>query len=356
MATTPDKVTVRSGMQPDSLKLSSQLAMLKLLHKTAFKLDETLGDKSSGRTFFLRGIQGQVSHPVWNRDYFYLNGKIQEVREYMRENCVHTVAEELLTLALDIFSRYDNRRRMGVEVMVLTMLASPTITRWEVPEKYHSTYFVIDMLVSCRHRFQKPSASYFWSKQSEAIIMCTFRQSINLSRLVLPLCNDMLLKAIAVYCRNLREFELTLALDATEEGLLALAGRSIMRRDQGYHKHWDNALYMHKDFGLTKEWYIKDSLLFTPACTSKRTLPPRQIDHMPPTYNTGFGCLKMTKFRLSGDFIFPPMASRAKFNKYDSGPVIETGLYSLIMYLNNINKFTCGFTPLVIARLESSYT
>lgn len=97
--------------------------------------------------------------------------------------------------------RYDNRRRMGVEVMVLTMLASPTITRWEVPEKYHSTYFVIDMLVSCRHRFQKPSASYFWSKQSEAIIMCTFRQSINLSRLVLPLCNDMLLKAIAVYCR-----------------------------------------------------------------------------------------------------------------------------------------------------------
>ena len=92
-------------MQPDSLKLSSQLAMLKLLHKTAFKLDETLGDKSSGRTYFLRGIQGQVSHPVWNRDYFYLNGKIQEVREYMRENCVHTVAEELLTLALDIFSR-----------------------------------------------------------------------------------------------------------------------------------------------------------------------------------------------------------------------------------------------------------
>ena len=28
-------------------------------------------------------------------------------------------------------------------------------------------YFVIDMLVSCRHRFQKPSAAAFWSKQSE---------------------------------------------------------------------------------------------------------------------------------------------------------------------------------------------
>ena len=73
---------------------------------------------------------------------------------------------------------------------------------FQVPEKYHSTYFVIDMLVSCRHRFQKPSAAYFWSKQSEALIMCTFRQTASLARLVLPLCNDMLLKAIAVYCRN----------------------------------------------------------------------------------------------------------------------------------------------------------
>ena len=66
-----------------------------------------------------------------------------------------------------LFFRYDNRRRMGVEVIVLTMLATPTMTRWEIPEKYHSTYFVIDMLVSCRHRFQKPSAAFFWSKQSE---------------------------------------------------------------------------------------------------------------------------------------------------------------------------------------------
>ena len=96
---------VRTGMQPDSLKLTSQLAILKVVHRTAFKLDETQGDKSSGKTFYLRGIQGQVSRPVWNRDYFYLNGKIQEVRDYLKENCVHTVADELLSLALDIFSR-----------------------------------------------------------------------------------------------------------------------------------------------------------------------------------------------------------------------------------------------------------
>ena len=93
--------------------------------------------------------------------------------------------------------------------------------------------------------------------------------------------------------------------------------------------------------------------MFTPACTSKRSLPPRQADIMVPTYPTGFGCLQLTKFRLSGDFIFPPMAIRAKFNKYDSGPVIETGLYAMIMHLKHLTKFTCGFTPLVIARLQS---
>ena len=53
-------VRVRTGMQPDSLKLSSQLAILKVVHRTAFKLDETQGDKASGKTFYLRGIQGQV--------------------------------------------------------------------------------------------------------------------------------------------------------------------------------------------------------------------------------------------------------------------------------------------------------
>ena len=61
MATSaPARVTVRSGMQPDSLKLASQLAILKMLHRTALSLDESLGDKSSGRTSFIKGIQGEV--------------------------------------------------------------------------------------------------------------------------------------------------------------------------------------------------------------------------------------------------------------------------------------------------------
>ena len=70
---------VRAGIKADSLKLVCQLAILKNLHKVGFKLEQTLGDKSSGRTLYLRGVQGEVSRPVWNRDYIYLNGLIQQV-------------------------------------------------------------------------------------------------------------------------------------------------------------------------------------------------------------------------------------------------------------------------------------
>ena len=184
-------------------------------------------------------------------------------------------------------------------------------------------------------------------------MMCSLRQSSHLTRLVLPLCNDLLLKAVSVYCRKLKELEITLSLDASEEGLLALAGVSVMRTDQGAHKHWDNALNLHKDFGSSKEWYVKDSLMFTPPCSSKRILPPRQLEVLPPLHSTGFGCLELVKFRLSGDFIFPPMANRAKFNKYEAGPVIEAGLYALLIHLPCLTNLNCGFTPLVAARLRS---
>ena len=66
-------------MQPDSLKLSSQLAILKVVHRTAFSLEQRLGDRPRGKTIFIKGIQGEVSRPVWNRDYFYLNAKVQQV-------------------------------------------------------------------------------------------------------------------------------------------------------------------------------------------------------------------------------------------------------------------------------------
>ena len=97
-------------------------------------------------------------------------------------------------------------------------------------------------------------------------------------------------------------------------------------------------------------------MMFTPPCSSKRSFPPRQLETLPALHSTGFGCLELVKFRLSGDFIFPPMANRAKFNKYDSGPVIEAGLYALLLQLKSLNKLTCGFTPLVAARLRAVVT
>jgi len=353
MATAEAGARARSGLQPDSLKLVSQLVILKHLHQVAARLERTHGDKSGGKTFFLRGIQGEVTRPVWNRDYFYLNGLVQQVRVYFEENCVQTVLNELFNLAVDIFSRYDNRRRMGVELLQLCMLSSTSQTSWEIPEKYQAHCFVIDMLVSCRHRFQKPNSAAFWSKQSESLLLSTLRQTTKLSRLVLSLCNDVILKAISVECRNLSELEVQLADDVTEEGLLAIAGRSAQQTDLGLQKQWDHALYLQKDFGASREWYIKDAMMFTPTCTAKRSLPPKQCDKLIKTYTTFFGCNKLRKFRLFGDLIFPPMAARAKFNKYVNGPQLETGFYAFLVHLRLLQQFNVGFAPLVVARLAT---
>ena len=113
------------------------------------RIEKTQGDKSGGRTYFMRGIQGEVCRPVWNRDYLYLLGLVQQVptnliylpavhtlsrtkiffhagsvsvilyfssynysyqiREYLQENCVPTVLSELYLLAVDIFSRYNEK-------------------------------------------------------------------------------------------------------------------------------------------------------------------------------------------------------------------------------------------------------
>ena len=56
-ASTPARVTIRTGIQLDSLKLASQLTILKLLHRTALSLDERLRDTSSGRNEI--GLEGE---------------------------------------------------------------------------------------------------------------------------------------------------------------------------------------------------------------------------------------------------------------------------------------------------------
>lgn len=65
--------------QPDSLKLSCSLAVLKNLHRVANDLDAKFGDKTPDRTFFLKGIQGKVSRPNWSHDHHtYFLGKVSK--------------------------------------------------------------------------------------------------------------------------------------------------------------------------------------------------------------------------------------------------------------------------------------
>lgn len=73
-----------------------------------------------------------------------------EVRDWLSSSCAQTVLDDLSRMALSIYNRFENRRRMGVEVIVLTMLISNQSLCFEIPEKYHSTMFVLEMMVSCR--------------------------------------------------------------------------------------------------------------------------------------------------------------------------------------------------------------
>ncbi len=47
-------------------------------------------------------------------------------------------------------SQFDNRRRMGVELCVLSLLCGRRSSAFAVPDKYHSPTFVLEMLVSCK--------------------------------------------------------------------------------------------------------------------------------------------------------------------------------------------------------------
>ncbi len=135
-----------------------------------------------------------------------------------------------------------------------------------------------------------------------------------------------------------------------------------------FFRSWPHSRSLSRDFGSPKDWFIKDCLLFTPPpttatpSTSPQHSPPativyhhhhhhhhhhqnlvssptvnhRHFHHqhhqhrlpgqvcggggdgeatartttMPKLYDTGFGCLKLQKLRINGDFVFPPLAKR----------------------------------------------
>ena len=75
---------------------------------------------------------------------------MNEVRAWLSDSCVQTALDSLAQTALCIYNRFENRRRMGVEVIVLSMLVTDRSTWFEIPDKYHSPMFVLEMMVSCR--------------------------------------------------------------------------------------------------------------------------------------------------------------------------------------------------------------
>lgn len=344
---------VIKALHPDSLKLKAQLCTLKHIHNVAFRLESYQGDKSSRRNLYIRGVQGSVVYPLWNRDYLIFIALIDEVRNFLQENCVNTIICDLYKLALVIFNRNENRRRMGVELIVLCILTTQNQEVWSLPTKYNESDTILEMLVSLKNRFQKPKVVPFWSRQSEALIVSTLRLTSNLNKLTLSLCNDKLLRSISIHCRKLLDLEVGLSSDVTEEGLLAIAGRSAYEKDQGLYRETEYSLNLQKDFGPSKEWYIKDSMLFTPPKSSqKHSLPPKECDKLVITYPTYFGCKLLKRLKVFGNIVFPPRAIRSKFNKNLNGPILENCFYSLLLHLKNLEELVIPAAPLVIARLS----
>mgnify|MGYP001188682139 CR=1 FL=1 len=127
-----------------------------------------------------------------------------------------------------------------------------------------------------------------------------------------------------------------------------------MTNIQGQQRHWDHAVYLQKDFGPSRDWYIKDAMMFTATCTVKRALPPSQCDGLIQTYPTFFGCTKIRKFRLFGEFIYPPLVIRSKFKKFMTGPQLESGLYALLLHWSHLRRFSVGVaTPVLLSRLAA---
>eukprot|EP00095_Tigriopus_kingsejongensis_P005085 maker-scaffold159_size295958-snap-gene-1.28 protein:Tk05085 transcript:maker-scaffold159_size295958-snap-gene-1.28-mRNA-1 annotation:"conserved hypothetical protein" len=339
--------------QPDSLKLSASLQTLRWFHQMASKIDKNYGDKSSNYTFFLVGVQGELSKPSNSRDYSYFLAKLQEIRQFLSQSLGRSALDDLTRTALDIYNRFDNRRRMGVELMVLAMMITKHSTWFEIPDKYHSHTFVLEMLASMRHRFQKPDVCYFWSCQSQRLLSSAFQQTRHLAKLKLAIVNDDLLKSIAIHCRALQELEVQFALDVSEEGLFALAGKSIKMKDQGNPRKWKHARSLVSDFGTANEWFIKDSLIFT--LPSNHTLnKPAEMEDIPEFHDTGFGCTELVKLRINGHFIFPPLARRyqeCQMNIELKGPILEFGFYVILLSLTKLKTLTMACLPMVIARL-----
>ncbi len=120
------------------------------------------------------------------------------------------------------------------------------------------------------------------------------------------------------------------------------------------------------DFGPSKDWFVKDSLLFTHPL---QTPPPHSFEPthdtvLPPLYDTGFGCREIARLRINGEFTFPPHAARQRDSptmiaslkmgggaSHHQSPVLELGIYGLLLFLKKMQRFIMPGLPMAIARL-----
>lgn len=70
------------------------------------------------------------------------------------------------------------------------------------------------------------------------------------------------------------------------------------------------------------------------------------------TFPTHFGCTRLKRLKIVGNFIFPARAARSKFNKNLKGPVLEIGFYSLLLHLKNLEELVLPAASLMVARLS----
>ena len=75
-------------------------------------------------------------------------------------------------------------------------------------------------------------------------------------------------------------------------------------------RRWPRALNRQSDFGAHKDWFVKDSMLFTPPATSFEC-SPTLTNCLPHMRDTGFGCKEIVSFRITGEFTFPGAAPAA---------------------------------------------
>ena len=135
-------------------------------------------------------------------------------------------------------------------------------------------------------------------------------------------------------------------------------------------RRWPRALNRQTDFGAHKDWFVKDSLLFTPPAQSPSTsyeCSPTLTHCLPYMRDTGFGCREIVSLRINGEFTFPGAAGQPpngqiaesfdhlKVNggrNAKSAPILELGVYGVLLFLKKLLRVKMPALPTAIARLS----